>query len=66
MAKAKAQLNAFQGKRIRQNITKLKAIKKRDRRLRKFGLSVMAFTHPFPWASYWENRKEARAIEAKK
>ncbi len=35
--------NRFSGKRIRQNSAKLAQIKKRDRRLRKIGHSILEF-----------------------
>jgi hypothetical protein len=36
--------NQFSGRRVRQNSAKLKQMRKRDRRLRKIGLSVVAFS----------------------
>lgn len=48
----------FSGKRIRQDGGKARAIRKRDRRLQKIGLSVMAFTQKFPWFQYFATRKD--------
>jgi len=49
--------NAFSGKRIRQDSAKLKALGKRERRLRKIGLSVLHFTQPMNWLQYFQTRK---------
>lgn len=61
--------NAFQGKRIRQNESKLAQMKRREKRLHRIGLSVINFTDKnFPWLDYFrtrnEQRKQKRELEA--
>jgi hypothetical protein len=54
-------MNAYSGKRLNQNEKKVKAIKKRERRLNKIGLSLNSFSDPtFPWLSFFKNRNEQR------
>lgn len=53
---------AFQGKRIRQNQSKLAQMKRREKRLRRIGLSIVNFEDPkFPWLAYFKTRNEQRA-----
>jgi hypothetical protein len=62
-------MTAYSGKRIRQNSTKLAQIKRRNKRLAKYGLSVLSFANGnFPLAQYEAERKalrEKKASEAK-
>lgn len=53
-------LKAYSGKRVRQNSTKLKQMSKRDRRLRKIGLSLKLFEYGFNAVEYFRTRQEAR------
>lgn len=51
----------FTGKRIGQDSAKLAQLKRREKRLRRKGLSVLSFTDPkFPWIAYFKQRNEQR------
>ncbi len=59
--------NAFSGKRIRQNSAKLQQIKRREKRLRRIGLSVVAFadkSHLAWFAGYERSRKDRLDLKA--
>lgn len=57
-------MNAFQGKRIRQNEAKLAQMKRREKRLHRIGLSIINFNDPkFPWLAYFKQRNEQRAAK---
>jgi len=55
-------MKAFSGKRVRQHSGKLEGIAKRERRLRKIGLSLLNFepNAQMNWVSYFKTRTEAR------
>lgn len=60
-------MNAFQGKRIRQNESKLAQMKRREKRLKRIGLSIVNFHDPkFPWLAYFKQRNEQRAARKAK
>jgi hypothetical protein len=56
----------FSGKRIRQNSEKLKQLKRREKRLRRLGLSVVLFDQAINWAQYFQARNEHRKSLANK
>lgn len=63
-------MNAYSGRRIRQHSGKVKGIKKRERRLRKIGLSLMSFAPNanMNWPAYFATRflasEEAKTLAA--
>ena len=64
-------INAFQGKHIRGNTARLAQLKRREKRLKRLALSVMAFVPHAGifWPAYFKNRNDeriAKRIPAKK